>query len=271
MMTRGREKSPTPGDRRMHQSKAQKNKRKKKSAGRLELAKSSWLKEQKTQNSMSRQTEWHSKREREKKSFNVLSESMFQSGAEGRHGPSKASSLGVFVNVYRSNVCVPLMHKVVCKHTLLHVSYTCGKEKEEEERIQVVSRVCGDASADMQVISSLSAGCGGGGGGGLGGGLSSCPRGAWPACLAAPSARRSCCPAAPAASAGSCERLPSPAGCSPDAAPDRWAEPPASGSSTPCPETNGKNRKQDVVLQTVLKLRWLVAIFKWKTDQNQIT
>lgn len=76
----------------------------------------------------------------------------------------------------------------------------------------------------------------------MGVGLSSCFRGAWPACPAAPSARRSCCPAAPAASAGSCERLPFPAGCSPDAAPDRSAGPPASGSSTLCPETNDKSK-----------------------------
>lgn len=35
---------------------------------------------------------------------------IFQSGAEGRHGPSKAALLGLFVNAYRSKTCVPLMH-----------------------------------------------------------------------------------------------------------------------------------------------------------------
>lgn len=69
---------------------------------------------------------------------------------------------------------------------------------------------------------------------------SSYPRGAWPACPAARSARRSCSPAAPAGSAGSCERLLSPAGCSPDAAPDQPAGPPAPGSAPPWPGTNDK-------------------------------
>lgn len=138
----------------------------------------------------------------------------FQSGVEGRHDPSK---LGLFVNVYCSKTCVPLMHYAVCKQT--HIVCMCVGKKKEFKLFDVT----GERLRTADVV------------------LSSCSQGAWPGCPAAPSARRSCCPAAPAASAGFCERLPSPAGCSPDAAAGRSAGPPASGSSTPFPETRNQS------------------------------
>lgn len=94
---------------------------------------------------------------------------------------------------------------------------------------------------------SLGAGCCVGGGGwrwwhSLRLSPSSCPPAAWPVRPAARSAQRFCCPAAPAGSAGFCERLPAPAGCSPDAAPDQSAGPPASGFSPPSPDRNDTQR-----------------------------
>lgn len=87
---------------------------------------------------------------------------IIQSGAKGRHDPSKASFTWRFVNVYRSKMCVPLMHKLVCKLFLFvflflkHVLKACGGEKKKKkERIQVVLDVSDDGRANTQVISSL--------------------------------------------------------------------------------------------------------------------